>query len=125
MKIMISSVPHGVCRNESVGDYGGRFPSDCWIKVSRTGDWRMDFCIAAHELVEFALCSHRGIKNKDILAFDRVFEASRCPGSHVEPGDDPKAPYKAEHAFATRIERLMVEELGINCEEYEAKVDSL
>lgn len=125
MKIEITSIPHKDQDYETPGNYGGRFPSNFWIKVSKMRDWRYMFLVALHELIESALCHHRSIKNKDITAFDKRFEALREPGNDDEPGFDKTCPYRAEHAFATRIERIMAKELGVDWVAYDKTVSSL
>ncbi len=42
-----------------------------------------------------------------------------------EPGDDPRAPYHAEHAFATAIEEMLAKELGVDLDAYEAAIAAL
>lgn len=125
MRITIETVKHSGQRYETVGDYGGRFPYNFWIKVSRMKDWRHCFLVALHEMVEFSLCYHRGIKNRDITTFDKRFEALREPGNVEEPGNAPDCPYRAEHAFATRLERLMAKELGVDWAVYDRTVNDL
>ena len=69
----------------------------------------MEFCVALHETIEQHLCAKRGISNEDITAFDIKFEKEREHGKHGdnEPGFDPRAPYRKEHSFADKIERLV------------------
>ena len=119
MKVILKT---GKCRNHGVGDYGGKFPSNAWITVAKLKDWRWMFLVLVHELVEFALCCHRGIKNRDITAWDRKFEALREPGNTDEPGNDPNCLYRAEHRFATRIERLVAKELAVDWKEYDKEI---
>lgn len=125
MKISITSVPHKKQRYDTVGDYGGRFPSNAWVKISKMPDWRYMFLVAFHELIEWALCTHRGITNREITDFDKAFEARREPGNLDEPGHDPKAPYRKEHAFAERLERLLAKELDVDWKKYDGLVNSL
>lgn len=84
--------------------------------------------VAVHELIEAILCRHRGIKEKDVTKFDLMFEEEIKAGKqhkHPEPGFDPRAPYRHEHAFATVIERTLIKELGIFWEEYDEIIDNL
>jgi hypothetical protein len=53
-----------------------------------------------------------------------AYEAKRKPGDTSEPGDDAKAPYHREHVFATKIERLLAVELGVNWRDYDREVSS-
>jgi hypothetical protein len=42
-----------------------------------------------------------------------------------EPGDDPEAPYHAQHQFATKIERQLATALGVDWKAYEAEISAL
>ena len=46
-------------------------------------------------------------------------------GPEDEPGDDPAAPYKREHFFATNLEALMSGELGVDFSTYEEAINEL
>ena len=81
--------------------------------------------VALHELIEVALCEERGITCEQVDNFDKSFELHREPGNKDEPGDDPAAPYRKEHFFATNLERLLAAELGIDWAEYERKLNEL
>lgn len=132
MKIMIETIPHDNQRYETVGDWVFLAPPyvaegdlGISITVSELGDWRYNALIAVHELVEVLLCKQRGITQEAVDAFDKNFELNRPEGNEDEPGDAPDAPYRKEHFFATNIEALLSAELGVNWQEYEAKVNSL
>jgi hypothetical protein len=43
----------------------------------------------------------------------------------AEPGDDPAAPYHLQHQFATKIERQVARQLGVDWKAYEAAINSL
>jgi|SRR5579859_1017260 len=131
LNINIRTIPHKKQRYETVGDWiwsniKERLDrSKLTIKVSDMGDWRMEFLVAFHEQIETVLCSLRNIKQRDVDNFDKEFESRRVSGNCDEPGDDPNAPYYKEHQFATKLERMLAKELGLNWEEYEAKINSL
>lgn len=95
------------------------------IRVSDMGNEDYESLVALHELVEVLLCQKRGITTEEVDAFDKAFEAARPDGNNDEPGDDPKAPYKKEHFFATNIEKLMSAELGVDWTAYEAAINRL
>jgi len=124
MRITIESVPHGVCRNKGVGDYGGSW-CDLWIKVSHMRNWRYIVLVAVHELVEVAICRHQKITNRAITAFDKQFEAKRRPGNVDEPGNDLNAPYRSAHRTATKIEKVLAKALEVDWKQYSKLVDSL
>ena len=81
--------------------------------------------VAVHELVEVLLCEDRGITQIAVDKFDVEFEDERKPGNTDEAGDDPKAPYRKEHFFATNIERLLGAELGVDWTMYDKAVNDL
>jgi hypothetical protein len=126
MKIVVETIPHGAQRYPTVGDYWEDPDGVMQIRVSEMEDWRYVILVAVHELAEMMLTRWRGISEEAIGEFDMEFEKKRELGLAVgEPGDDPRAPYRREHFFATSIERLLAAELGVDWAEYETHVDSL
>src|SRR5882757_9563621 len=122
--INIQVIPHSQQRYETVGDWWKDEQGILQIRVSEFDDWKMESAVAVHELIEIILCHARGIKQDIVDDFDKNFEANRQEGNTDEPGDDPKAPYRKEHFFATSIERLLCAELDINWKEYEEKINN-
>ena len=125
MKIQIETIPHDKHRYPTCGDWWYAADGTLQIRVSALGNEDYEALVALHELVEVLLCKKRGITTEAVDAFDKAFEAARAPGNEDEPGDDPKAPYRKEHFFATNIEALMSAELGVNWQEYEARLNEL
>lgn len=123
-KIVIEFIPHNKQRYETVGDWYYR-NRELHIRVSMMSDWRYEILVAIHELAEVMLCKHRGIPAAAVDAFDMAFEKARKPGNEDEPGDDPKAPYRKEHFFATNIERALALELGVDWATYDAEINAL
>lgn len=127
MKISIKTIPHNEQRYETSGDF---WDDECGtkIRVSEMGNDDYEFLVALHELVELHLCKKRGILEPNVAAFDIKFESEREKGLHsqeAEPGDHIDAPYRKEHFFATSIERLMANELGVDWAEYERTIMEL
>lgn len=124
--IRIGIINHRDQRYETSGDWVYD-PADgeLIIYVSDLQDWRQSVCIGLHEAAEAAICVQRGIKQKDVDAFDIAFEANRVEGDDREPGDDPHAPYREAHQTATEIEFILAQALGIGWREYENNVNSL
>jgi hypothetical protein len=118
MKIDIDTIEHKEQVYDTCGNYweddGVRF-----IRVSQMEDEKFEFLVVLHELIEQELCQVRGIATADIDKFDQEFTGEG------EPGDAEFSPYKKEHFFSTSIERLMAAELGVEWQEYEAKINSL
>lgn len=125
MKIIIETIPHDTQRYSTCGDWYFEEDGTLRIKVSDTGNDDYAALVGLHELVEVLLCKKRGITTEQVDEFDKAFEASREEGNEDEPGDDPKAPYRKEHFFATNIEALMSAELGVNWQEYESKLNEM
>ena len=122
----ISQVPHRKQRYETVGDWIPGKPAQ--IRVSRMRDQRYVFLVALHEMIEYELCKMHGISDKEVVAFDVNCEAERKMNLHptdAEPGDHPKAPYRNEHVFATTIEMMVAQKLGVRWSDYEKTVLSL
>jgi hypothetical protein len=85
-------------------------------------DQRYAFLVALHEMIEYELCKKNGITDREVVAFDVNFEAERRMNLHpieAEPGNDPRAPYRSEHDFATMIEMMVAQKLGVSWSDYE------
>jgi len=72
----------------------------------------VEFLILIHEMVEVLLVVARNISIDKIDEFDMNYKGDS------EPGDEPDAPYRKEHQFATKIEKMMAKELGVDWDEY-------
>ncbi len=126
MKIEIRTIPHHEHRYETVGDWQANEKGElCRVLVSDMPNMDYEFLIALHELIEGYLCQVRLISDEKVTQFDEAYEAKRPEGDESEPGDDPMAPYHREHQFASRIEKMMAKELGVDWETYDEAVSSL
>ena len=125
MKIVIETIPHKEQRYDTCGDWYRDKEGTLRIKVSQEIGDKAAALVAVHELVEVLLCEDRGITQIAVDKFDVEFEDERKPGNTDEPGDDPKAPYRKEHFFATNIERLLGAELGVDWAMYDAAINDL
>jgi hypothetical protein len=122
MRITIETIPHKNQPYPTCGDYFHDGKGNLKIHISEEIGVDSALLVAIHELCEAVLCYKRGIKFKDIDDFDAKFEDNRKPGDDSEPGDDPKAPYRKEHFFATTIERLMAAEMGLDWAEHDKRI---
>lgn len=118
MKIEAKAIAHSEHRYPTLGDYWTDADGTEQVRTTSFPDWRHEFLILLHEMVETMLCRHRGIKEPDIKVFDEAFEAS---GKQGEPGDERDAPYYAEHQFAQAMEMMMAQALDVNWREYEVE----
>lgn len=125
-EFVISQVPHSGQRYHTVGDWVPGNPVR--IRVSKMKDERYVFLVALHEMIEYELCKMKGITDGEVVGFDVNFEKERRMRMHseeAEPGDDPRAPYREEHSFATMVEMMVAQKLGVKWSAYEQAVVSL
>ena len=120
--VRVDVIRHADHRYDTCGDWLIDHDGRIIVRVSELGDWRFEFLIAIHEMVEAALCRHRGISEEAVTAFDKEHEAS---GGDGEPGEHPDAPYRKEHAFAALIEAMVAQMLGVYWPKYEDAIDGL
>jgi len=119
MNITITTIPHEQQRYTTVGDWTFDSNGDLTIKVSKLSDWRREFLIAVHELIEVGLCKHDGISQEQVDAFDMGFKED------LEPGDESNSPYREPHCFVTGFERLLCARLGVDWKDYERELCDL
>jgi hypothetical protein len=89
------------------------------------GNLFYEVLVFVHEVVEWAMTQVLGIQEPEIKAFDDLFEAERARGLHpaeAEPGDDPRAPYRRQHQFATEIEKHLALGFNVDWDLYDAAV---
>ncbi len=121
MKITIETIPHDRQRYRTTGDWQWVEPDHLLIRVSEMGDWRKEAAVGMHEVVEALLCKGAVPPVTQVMV-DRFDMAYTGDG---EPGDDPKAPYRRQHCFATAVERLLIAAMGLSWAEYDAAVEAL
>lgn len=118
--ITISPCPHKEQRYDTAGDYGDS-QFGWWINVSEMKDWRHEFLVIIHELVEMGLTKNDNVFWEDIDKFDTEGEGK----DHADPGTLESAPYHIQHERATNIEKLFALYLGVDWEEYNNELDKL
>lgn len=123
--IIGQTISHDSHRYETVGDYFETHDGQRMVLVSDMANEDYEFLVMIHEMIEQHLCKKRGIPNEAITKFDEDFEAKRPLNNNDEPGDDPGAPYRKEHFFATSVERLIAAELKVDWKEYEKTINNL
>lgn len=124
-RIIIETIPHEQHRYPTVGDWFTDKEGNLVIRVSELSDWRREYLIALHELVEVMQCRHDGVTEKQVDRFDMTFERTRADGDEREPGDDPAAPYRKQHCLATGVERIAAAALAVSWKEYEDELNQL
>ena len=124
--IIIKTVLDSHQRYNTVGDYYKDESGNQTFVVSDMNNWKYEFLVALHEMIESALCTDRGISDDTIDAFDFDFEKHRITAGVVsEPGNSPNAPYYKEHQFSLEIEKQVAKELGVNWELYNTVIEKL
>jgi hypothetical protein len=94
------------------------------IRVSDTGNPLRNMLILVHALVEVILVVKNGVDFRAIDNFDLQFEKDRSLGKHKaddEPGDNPDAPYRSEHRFATWMESALCKFMGLSGEAHKKR----
>ena len=124
LKISIGTIQHKSHRYETVGDFWEKGKRRI-VKVSDMANSDYEFMVAMHELIEQHLCLRDGVKECDITAFDIQFEQNRKAGDESEPGDHPDSPYRDQHQFSTKIEKMICEKMGLDWEKYDRTVCEL
>lgn len=128
MRIIIDTIPHEAQRYDTCGDWWFDADGNLHVKVSEMGDDDYAFLVGIHEVIEAWICRTEGVKEEDVSDFDKHFEKERAEGKHsesAEPGDDPRAPYRAMHFFATTMERMLAQAIGVDWKEYDDEVMNL
>lgn len=115
-EIVIRFIPQAQQRYDTCGDWQ-LIDGILKIDVSQMADWRHECAVAIHEAIEAIACTANGITQEAVDAFDMG------PGADLdEPGNDPAAPYHAEHMVATEAEKALIAAMGIAWAEYDAAV---
>lgn len=124
-KIVCTTIPQKSQRYETAGDYFKEPTEDAILfRVSKmTPD--AEFSVFIHECIEWYLTQKRGIEMSEIDSWDMEKVFYQDPKNSKDPGKSKKAPYYREHKFATKIEKLIVKELGLNWKEYDKSFDIL
>lgn len=127
IKTIIESVPLKLQRFITLGDYyfkkGVRY-----FRITKTKNDLYDDIIFLHEFVEEITTRAKGIKEKEIMKHDLWFEGEVKKGNFpddAEPGEHKNAPYRRQHLFAEKIERMVIKELNIDWKEYSDYLNKL
>lgn len=125
--IRIKSIPNDRMRIPGgVGDYWYDEEGVLQIRVVEMGNEFFEKTVVVHELIEEALTKKRGLPEPEIQAFDEYYDQRVKMGlipEGGEPGFDPNACYKNEHAFATGVELGMCALANVSWKEYGEAVE--
>ena len=111
LHISIDTIPQKQHEYATYGNYKGHIRRR-FIEVSELNDWRWEFLIALHELIEQNIALALGLSEAEILAWDLAHLESDDPGSL------DGCPYKFMHLYAERAEKDMCRMCNWDYEEY-------
>ncbi len=126
MKIVVEVIQHDQHRKKPNGELYDTCGDWQWdnegadefsvlkIHVSDTGDWRMNFLIARHEMDEAMLCRRRGVSEQAVDDYD--FTHPNAGGDDFS--EDTEAPYYLSHCDALASEWQMAHLLGVDWVNY-------
>ena len=113
MEITVRIVEQFEQNYDTAGDYGRDENGNIWFKVTKQKTEFVEKMILIHEMIEELLVTEAGIKDDDIVNFDKSYT-----GDCEEPGDSKDAPYNRQHTIAKIVERIICNELNIDFQGY-------
>ena len=120
MKINVNIQDKNLMRYDTLGDYHYvKFLDTLVFDIADTGNDVYNKLILIHELVEELLTSQKGIKEEDIMKWDKEHLDSEDPGSIKT------APYHKEHKVAEKIEKFLIEMMNMSWTKYEKELNKL
>lgn len=124
--IIVKTVP-----NEEIKLRKGFTGADWWwegetlqVRVAaELEDWRERAALIVHEVAEAIMCKHNGVTVAQVDEFDAKFK----DGNEIDinAGDEPDAPYRLEHTYATAIERVLTGVLGVDWRGYDERLGKI
>ena len=124
MKIVIETAPFSTLRNKQCDDYWYEEDGTLQIRVAQLSDERREQAVIIHALWEALTCRHAGVPIQSIDFWDEHFQGFALP-PETDAGDDNNCPYYRQHQMATIIERMFIEEVEENWQEYEQEIEAL
>lgn len=123
MNITIKVIPESEMRPEVNGaDWFWDDDGNLQVRVSPMSDERYEILLAIHEAVEAIMCKYNGVSQQSVDAFDLEYDKTHT--FDLNAGDDPAAPYKLEHTYATAIERILAGVLQVDWKTYDDELAS-
>lgn len=127
MNIRILTIPNELIKTRhgfTGADWWWDAQGDLEVRVAaELTDWREAMALAMHEAAEALMCKHLGITVAQVDEFDAAFKGAN--EFDVNAGDDPKAPYRVPHTYATAIERVLTGVLDVDWKAYDDRLTKL
>jgi len=127
-KWLIRTIPQEFQVFRDVGNYQLANKDLIVIFVSEMENPDYEFLVTLHEFIESYLLKRRGIDLKEIDKWENKFEQEKKEGKRPKKavaGEQKDCPYKKEHAFATKIEKMVAKYLKVNWGQYDKYLDYL
>lgn len=112
-------------RYSTCGDYW-ETPTSYEFRITKQDNPDKNLLILVHEMIEYILCTKKGITEQVITDFDLEWNKKADisndwykDGIADEPGNEPTAPYYKEHRTAENFERLLAEYMDIDWFSYD------
>lgn len=96
---------------------------DLQVRVSKLSDWRFEAALMLHEIAESLICKHTGVTVAQVDEWDKHYDKTH--EFDLNSGDDPFAPYKKEHTFATAIERIFTGATDVDWLTYDKELEAI
>lgn len=114
--VEMQPIPMNLQRYKDIGDWviddgKEQVTFNCFVGDMENTDY--NFLVLIHELIEAYLCYRRGITDEEVTRWDKEHLDSD------EAGALKGAPYHKEHTFATKVEAMLSDELGVVWPKYE------
>jgi hypothetical protein len=133
LKINIRTKPIRKFRTKDVGDYYwiiSPVPEENVLKIviAEMENPDYEFLVALHEFIESYLLIRRKANFEEIEKWENQFlkekEEGRRPQNAVA-GEQKDCPYRKEHTFATKVEKIVAKHLKVNWRQYDKYLDNL
>lgn len=86
-------------------------------------DWRERAALAIHEASEALMCRYQGVTVDQVDEFDAKFK--RENEYDINAGDEPGAPYRLAHTYATAIERILTGVMDVDWYSYDRRLEKI
>ena len=127
MNISIKTIPNAeikVRRGFTGADWWWDNNDNLQVRVAaEIDDWRERMSLAVHEVAEALMCRHLNISQQSVDDFDEEYQKTH--EIDLNGGDEPDAPYKIPHTFATAIERILTGVMEVDWKPYDDRLSKI
>lgn len=87
------------------------------VRIEPMANWKYEALLQMHEAFEAILCKASGVTVEQVDKFDTQYDLTHPIDCNA--GDDPEAPYRREHTYATAVERIMAGAMNVCWDTYD------